>query len=125
MGYSNKLGRDCRGNFKQHSPQEFKLVGDGSCEASNALAYSDSKGRSHYQGRGEDERGERNGAFDGSSWASRAENYWRIEPDVGRVADGVPNRVDRLRALGNSLVPQIAEMLGRAIVARDSMVKRG
>lgn len=30
---------------------------------------------------------------------------WAIEPDVGRVADGVPARVDRLRGLGNAVVP--------------------
>ena len=41
---------------------------------------------------------------------------WPVEPNVGRVADGVPNRVDRLRALGNAVVPQVAEWLGRRIV---------
>jgi DNA (cytosine-5)-methyltransferase 1 len=40
---------------------------------------------------------------------------WDTEPDVGRVAHGVPNRVDRLRALGNAVVPQIPEMIGREI----------
>lgn len=33
-------------------------------------------------------------------------SWWPVEPDVGRVADGVPNRVDRLRCLGNAVVPQ-------------------
>jgi DNA (cytosine-5)-methyltransferase 1 len=41
--------------------------------------------------------------------------WWEIEPDVGRVANGVPGRVDRLKQLGNSVVPQIPEMLGKAI----------
>lgn len=31
---------------------------------------------------------------------------WLPEPDVGRVADGVPNRVDRIKCLGNAVVPQ-------------------
>ena len=31
---------------------------------------------------------------------------WETEPDVGRVANGVPNRVDRLKCLGNAVVPQ-------------------
>lgn len=41
---------------------------------------------------------------------------WLAEPDVGRVAHGVPARVDRLRALGNAVVPQIPELIGRAIL---------
>ena len=33
---------------------------------------------------------------------------WPVEPNVGRVVDGCPNRVDRLRLLGNAVVPQTA-----------------
>jgi DNA (cytosine-5)-methyltransferase 1 len=42
--------------------------------------------------------------------------HWAAEPDVGRVAHGVPDRVDRLAALGNALVPQIAEWIGTRIL---------
>lgn len=42
--------------------------------------------------------------------------WWSAEPAVGRVANGVPHRVDRLAALGNALVPQIAEWIGRRIL---------
>lgn len=42
---------------------------------------------------------------------------WQTEPSVGRVADGVPARVDRLRGLGNAVVPQVAETVGRLVVA--------
>jgi DNA (cytosine-5)-methyltransferase 1 len=42
--------------------------------------------------------------------------WWLVEPDVGRVANGVPSRVDRLRSLGNAVVPQIPELIGRAIM---------
>ena len=41
--------------------------------------------------------------------------WWATEPDVGRVADGVPARVDRLRGLGNAVVPYKTEWLGRRI----------
>ena len=44
-------------------------------------------------------------------------DWWLVEPDVGRVADGVPARVDRLKGLGNAVVPQVAEAIGRAIMA--------
>ena len=34
--------------------------------------------------------------------------WWQTEPDVGRVADGVASRVDRLKAIGNGQVPAVA-----------------
>jgi DNA (cytosine-5)-methyltransferase 1 len=37
-------------------------------------------------------------------------SWWESEPDVGRVANGVPNRVDRLAALGNAQVPLCAAL---------------
>jgi DNA (cytosine-5)-methyltransferase 1 len=42
---------------------------------------------------------------------------WTVEPSVGRVAHGVPDRVGQLRAYGNAVVPQIPELIGRAILA--------
>ena len=33
-------------------------------------------------------------------------SWWPVEPDVGRVANGIPSRVDRLKCLGNAVVPQ-------------------
>jgi DNA (cytosine-5)-methyltransferase 1 len=50
-------------------------------------------------------------------------NPWEIEPRVGRVVDGAASRVDRrkrLIGLGNSLVPQIPELIGRAILAVEA-----
>jgi DNA (cytosine-5)-methyltransferase 1 len=49
--------------------------------------------------------------------------WWQSEPDVGRVAHGIPARVDRLHGLGNAIVPQIAEILGWAI--RETFEKGG
>jgi DNA (cytosine-5)-methyltransferase 1 len=46
---------------------------------------------------------------------------WNAEPNVGRVAHGVPARVDRLRGLGNAVVPQIPELIGRAIAQAEGM----
>ena len=47
---------------------------------------------------------------------------WQSEPNVGRVADGIPARVHRLKALGNSIVPQIAEIIGEAIMQAEGEV---
>ena len=41
---------------------------------------------------------------------------WDVEPNVGRVANGVPNRVHRLKALGNAIVPQMAYYIGTALI---------
>lgn len=50
-------------------------------------------------------------------------SWWATEPDVGRVANGVPNRVDRLRGLGNAVVPQVAEVIGRLVVEHASIAR--
>jgi len=42
--------------------------------------------------------------------------HWLTEPDVGRVANGIPRRVDRLKCLGNAIVPQVAEEVGRRLL---------
>jgi DNA (cytosine-5)-methyltransferase 1 len=44
------------------------------------------------------------------------QGWWSVEPNVGRVAHGVSGRVHRLKGLGNSIVPQIVEEIGYAIV---------
>jgi len=53
----------------------------------------------------------------GNDGSRRPKDYWQSEPAVGRLADGIPNRVSQLRALGNTIIPQIAEEIGHAIVA--------
>jgi len=41
---------------------------------------------------------------------------WEAEPNVGRVANGVPSGSHRLKCLGNAVVPQIPEVIGKAIM---------
>jgi len=43
--------------------------------------------------------------------------YWEAEPDVDRVVDGVPNRVDRIKSLGNAVVPQLVQRIGELVYA--------
>ena len=50
-----------------------------------------------------------------SSGTRPQHDWWEIEPSVGQVANGVSSRVDRLRCLGNAVVPQVAELLGNLI----------
>ena len=54
----------------------------------------------------------RSGAHKSSEGRS---TLWKPEPQVGRVAHGIPRRVDRLKGLGNAIVPQIAQRIGQTI----------
>jgi DNA (cytosine-5)-methyltransferase 1 len=51
--------------------------------------------------------------------ANRKPRAWPTEPRVGRVANGIPNRVDRLKGLDNAVVPAVVERIGRAILAAE------
>ena len=50
--------------------------------------------------------------------SERKENNWHAEPNVGRVANGVPARVDRLKCLGNAVVPQVAEVVANILLEK-------
>ena len=47
---------------------------------------------------------------------TRGRTWWTVEPGICRVAHGVPSRVDRLGSVGNAVVPQVAEFIGRQIM---------
>jgi DNA (cytosine-5)-methyltransferase 1 len=47
------------------------------------------------------------------------EGWWAAESGVGRVAHGVSARMDRLRCLGNAVVPQLVQVIGEAILRAD------
>ena len=59
------------------------------------------------------------GSDEPDNWIFERGHTWEPEPGVGRVAHGVPGRVDRLRSLGNAVVPQVVEVIGRAIMATE------
>ena len=52
----------------------------------------------------------------GQSSEGQRHRWWDFEPNVGRVAHGVRGRVHRLKGLGNSIVPQIVEEIGKALI---------
>ncbi len=59
------------------------------------------------------------------SGPAMSSGWWLSEPDVGRVADDVPRRVDRLKCLGNAVVNEIPFRIGRAILQAEGLTKGG
>ena len=56
----------------------------------------------------------------GNSHSEYNANIWEIEPGVGRVVHGLSNRVDRIKGLGNAIVPQIAYEIFKSVQKLDS-----
>tara|TARA_E500000081_G_scaffold29435_1_gene33098 strand:- start:529 stop:1530 length:1002 start_codon:yes stop_codon:yes gene_type:complete len=54
--------------------------------------------------------------FGNRSSFSRESSWFSSEPNVGRVANGVSDRVDRIKSLGNAVVPQLAYAIGQCII---------
>ena len=94
--------------------QDKKISARGNTviNGSDNVAYPESSGLEGWQVRGVGDQTQPQ--FGAGCWS--VTSHWRSEPDVGRVAHGVPRRMDRLRQLGNAVVPQIPEMIGKAIM---------
>jgi DNA (cytosine-5)-methyltransferase 1 len=60
----------------------------------------------------------------GRSSSPKRINWWATEPDVGRVANGISRRVDRLKCLGNAVVPQQAYPIFKAIAEIEGSKKK-
>jgi DNA (cytosine-5)-methyltransferase 1 len=82
------------------------------------------QGRSEARNNSSDRPKPRNEQFEGLRGVyeprTSGQARWLSEPNVGRVAYGIPRRVDRLKALGNAVVPQIPEMIGYAILEAEN-----
>ena len=79
---------------------------DGSATGGENLADTNSLRESQPEGCEREQRGRAINCGEGGTPAE----WWRTEPDVGRVAHGVAARVDRLRCLGNGQVPAVVRL---------------
>ena len=89
---------------RQQERRLQRIASVQSAQVYSAVSYTDCDGEQQQER--EQPKGGRRSC--NSSW-------WEAEPDVGRVADGISRRVDRLRCLGNAVVPQQAYPIFRAI----------
>lgn len=55
------------------------------------------------------------------AWRPGCGDWWAVEPGVGRVANGIPHRVDRIKCLGNAVVPQQFYPIFKAIAEIEHM----
>lgn len=70
----------------------------------------------HGEFRADERVGEARGHYRGRAQENDSREWWATEPNVGRVAHGIPDRVDRLRSLGNAVVPQQIYPIFKAIM---------
>ena len=102
--------RDAKNAWRiQESRMQFERVcGSVPHAAGDELGVYGSAGEVEEIGSVRGDHGKRTQGNDGGQW-------WEAEPDVGRVVDGISHRVDRLRCLGNAVVPAQAYPIFRAI----------
>ena len=114
LAYSQRDGREQWGTECKGQQRGSALV-----ESSSFLADTESPGqqaRAKQKHRRKPKRVAERLEFRGARLQAR--RWWETEPAVGRVANGVPARVDRLRCLGNAIVPQVAEVVARMALDR-------
>jgi DNA (cytosine-5)-methyltransferase 1 len=85
---------------------------NGSGEGATLVGESSDTNSQRLQGRRSEQQLRKDETERPTSW----DGWWEFEPDVGRVANGIPHRVDRLKGLGNSLVPAIPFIIGQSIL---------
>jgi len=146
VGITKNIGRKLslhekkrEGDSTRCSEEKFK--GHGENVADTESIGSDVRGREQHQGErsGQGEIGGASSQDDANSYGKRLEGFrgehklrnseeeeqtsrdgwWSVEPNVGRVAHGVSGRVHRLKGLGNSIVPQIVEEIGKALIKAE------
>ena len=88
------------------------------------VSYSESvKSRLTHQQQGRENLGAGSGKVSWNTGLQREvskSEWWSVEPAVGRVAHGVSDRLDRLTALGNAVVPQVAEFVGMQVMKAEA-----
>ncbi len=114
---ANTYARLSDGTYKE--VQSRRQTFDTSSEGSTDVANTESSDRHDNEAITRDGESSTQEVFGDGDGISGESSWWHVEPDVGRVAHGIPGRVYRLKGLGNSIVPKIAEEIGKAIIEAE------
>ena len=126
-----------RGGRSQYFPESLdKVVSDTECNAERSALWQEvDEGRSNHKSCNRHSVGNELGnggkvvpntkckGFNEKYFAQERQasrhsggfKVWATEPELGRVAHGIPDRVDRLKSLGNAIVPQVAYIIMQQI----------
>ena len=91
---------------------DYELAGSGKNVADSKGEQSSSN---HHRGKQREACESKQSQSGGSHCWELREGNWATEPSVGRVVNGIPYGMDRLKGLGNAIVPQVAYQIIKAI----------
>ena len=119
VAYSNGKQRNQRGHLENSgTTKERKTVQKQTRRSSRSLAYAKSGDGGNTESQCVVTSSKQTTESRKQNRSKRPKIYrWKSEPSMGRVANGVPCRVDRLRGLGNAIVPQVAQLIGEQILS--------
>ena len=112
-------GRGVVSNENGNGKSKIRKVQQQQGIGGNDVAYAEQCGCGA-QGRGLCEGGTGGRGRRPANGGAEGRTYWAVEPPVGRVAHGIPRRVDRLRSLGNAVVPQVVTWIGSMIMELET-----
>jgi DNA (cytosine-5)-methyltransferase 1 len=114
IAYTNDISNS--GNAREHERESFEKGLQERNQMEQPAITSDVRFSANTDNTGCEEQ--REPITDGAElFAPKCSGWWETEPGVGRVVDGLPGRVDRLKGLGNAIVPQVAYEIFSAIGA--------
>ncbi len=108
--YKNHKGNEKKNPIKRQS------TGNSSCDVADPDSKRQSGSGLHGRSKHQAKNKARQADWPHNGSQGKAQ-LWLTEPSICRVANGIPNRVDRLRGLGNAIVPQVAMRIGQTIKA--------
>ena len=123
-GEGLEIGQDLRENHEQELSPSERSGSERREDVANSHGARSKVGLSGQEPWQEGNSGELDHQGHQQSWREEVRE-WPAEPCVGRVADGVPNRVDRIKGLGNAVVPQLIQAIGELVIEADKEMRSG